>query len=59
MRRMRENHASWRAFRDEERRLFPVVERALGLGVSTALGEAFKKAARAKTKGAQPEGLAR
>ena len=45
--------ASGEHFRDEERRLCPAAERALGLGVLTALGEAFKKAAKAKTKGAE------
>jgi iron-sulfur cluster repair protein YtfE (RIC family) len=50
--------ASQAHFRDEERRLFPAVERALGLGVVTALGEAFKKASKAKTKRAHPTGLA-
>jgi len=44
--------ASREHFRDEERHLFPVVERALGLGVLTALGEAFKKASKTKRKGA-------
>ena len=34
-------------FRDEERNLFPAVERELGLGVLSALGEAFKKATKA------------
>jgi len=33
-------------FLHEERNLFPVMEGALGLGVSTALGEAFKRKAR-------------
>jgi hypothetical protein len=46
--------ASREHFRREERNLFPAVERALGLGVLSALGEAFKKASKAKTKGAQP-----
>ena len=46
-------HASREHFRDEERRIFPVVERALGLGVLTALGEAFKKASKGKTKRTQ------
>jgi len=45
--------ASREHFLDEERRLFPEVERALGLGVLTVLGEAFKKASKAKTKGAE------
>ena len=45
--------ASREHFRDEERRLFPAAERALGLGVLTALGKAFRKAAKAKTKGAE------
>ena len=40
-------------FRDEERNLFPAVERALGLGVLAALGEAFKKATRVKANGAE------
>ena len=47
MRRSREH------FRHEERDLFPMVERALGLGVLTALGGAFKRASKAKTKGAR------
>ena len=45
--------ASREHFRHEERDLFPVVERALGLGVLTALGGAFKRASKAKTKGAR------
>ena len=44
-------------FRDEERSLFPAVERALGLGALTALGEAFKKAPQAKAKRAEQPGL--
>jgi len=40
-------------FRDEERNLFPAVERALGLGVLSALGEAFKKATKAKANVAE------
>jgi len=47
-------------FRHEERKLLPAVERALGLGVLTALGEGFKKKARkGKASGAQHAGLAR
>ena len=38
-------------FQQEERELFPELERALGMGVLVILGEAFKKAAKAKTKG--------
>ena len=38
-------------FRHEERDLFPVLERALGLGVLAALGEAYRKAVKAKTTG--------
>ena len=38
--------ASREHFRHEERDLFPLVERTLGLGVLSALGEAFKKKAR-------------
>ena len=45
--------ASRQHFRREERHLLPAVERALGLGVLTALGEAFKKGSRANRKGAQ------
>jgi len=38
-------------FRQEERELFPAVERALGLGVLSALGERFRKKGRkARTK---------
>lgn len=45
-------------FRNEERNLLPAVERALGLGVLTALGGAFKKKAmRAKSKGQEQTGL--
>ena len=39
-------------FRNEERSLFPAVERALGLGALTALGEGFKKAPQTKANGA-------
>jgi hypothetical protein len=39
-------------FRYEERDLFPAVERALGRGALTALGEAFKNAPKAKANGA-------
>ena len=39
-------------FRDEERRLFPAVERALGVGALTALGEAFMRAPEARAIGA-------
>ena len=44
-------------FRYEERNLLPAVERALGLGVLTVLGGAFKKASKAKTKGPHSAGL--
>jgi hypothetical protein len=50
--------ASREHFCAEERRLFPAVERALGLGVLNALGEAFKKASKARPKGAPLTGLA-
>jgi iron-sulfur cluster repair protein YtfE (RIC family) len=43
-------------FNEEERHLFPVLKRALGTGVSAALGEAFQKAARAKENGARARG---
>ena len=40
-------------FRDEERNLFPAVERELGLGVLSALGEGFRKATKAKANVAE------
>jgi hemerythrin-like domain-containing protein len=40
--------ASREHFRWEERELFPVLERTLGLGVLAALGEAFSKATKIK-----------
>jgi hypothetical protein len=43
-------------FRHEERDLFPVLERSLGLGVLAALGEAFKKAMKAKATGRRQGG---
>ena len=49
--------ASREHFRHEERELFPVLERALGLGVLAALGEAFKKASKAKTNGPRSAAL--
>lgn len=51
--------ASREHFRHEERELFPVLERALGLGALTALGEAFKKAPKFEANGAERAGLAR
>jgi hypothetical protein len=50
--------ASRKHFSHEERRLLPAVERALGLGVMSALGGAFMRASKAKAKGAIPTGLA-
>jgi hypothetical protein len=49
--------ASRKHFRHEERMLLPVVERSLGLGVLTALGEAFKKTSGAKKTRAYMAGL--
>jgi len=47
-------------FLDEERSLFPAMEQALGLRLSTGLGEAFKKSARkGKQQGRQQAGLGR
>jgi len=51
-------NASREHFRQEERRLFPVVENTLGLGVLTALGEAFRKAPKAKKHQARCASLA-
>lgn len=40
----------------EERDLFPVLERSLGLGMLAALGEAFKKTMKAKATGGRQAG---
>jgi len=50
--------ASRAHFRDEERNLFPVLERALGPVALTVLGEAFKAGPKAKSKGTQAAALA-
>ena len=43
-------------FQREERELFPVLERALGMGALTTLGQAFGKAAQAKANGRSDRG---
>lgn len=43
-------------FRHEERDLFPVLERSLGLSVLAALGEALKKAMKAEASGRRQGG---
>ena len=56
-RRLRAGMGAARAhFGNEERGLFPNVERTLGLPALTALGEGFKKAAKAKAKGRSKRG---
>jgi len=45
-------------FRHEERDLFPVLERSLGLGVLAALGEAYRKGMKAKATGRSQGGKA-
>ena len=40
-------------FQREEREIFPVLERALGLGALAVLSEAFAKATQTKAKGAE------
>jgi hypothetical protein len=43
-------------FREEERNLFPLLQRTLGLEVLTALGEAYEKAGGAKVSGREQGG---
>ncbi len=43
-------------FRHEERDLFPVLERSLGLGVLAALGEAYRQAMKARGTGRRKGG---
>ena len=51
--------ASREHFDQEERKLFPVLERALGLAMLAAFGEAFKRATKAEAKRARPAGRGR